>query len=203
MAVERNRDWGIPAPLPADGVIVHSNAEALAVVSEARRKQQPLPTLGLAGGDLATTLGATGDVDRLHSAEATTFAIDLGAVLIDGRLHWFVAHLVARRSLLRGPFFAAMNADHLGHWNLAPRAHPGDGELDVVEADLTFNDRLRARARLRTGTHVPHPDIRIRRSTARQVSFERPTPVWLDGVSKGQASALSIRVEPEALRVVV
>jgi diacylglycerol kinase family enzyme len=201
--ITKGVDWGTTGPLPGDGVIVRSDAEARAVVTAARRAGEEIPPLGLLGGDLAKTLGGRGDAARLHRDAATRVACDLGAVLVDGRLHWFVAHLVARRSWLRGPLFGAFNAQWLGDWDVAPRAHPGDGRLELVEATLSAGERLKARRRLPTGTHLPHPGIRIRRAESVQRDLPRGHAVWLDGERLGPAHALSIRVEPDALRVVV
>ena len=87
-----------------------------------RRAGQTLPTLGLLGGDLCRTLGGPGDEARLRSDDAMTFQVDVGAALLDGRLHWFVAHLIARRSWWRGRLVAVMNAEWLGAWDLGPRS---------------------------------------------------------------------------------
>ncbi len=89
--------------------------------------------------------------------------------------------------MVAGPIVAVMNAEFLGDWDVAPRAHPGDGLLDVVSvaAGMSLADRLRARRRLPAGTHVPHPAITIERRPAVQLGFDRPTPVWLDGVLVG------------------
>ena len=203
MPIRKGEPWGEPGSLPADGVVVRSDAEARAVVTEARRADVPVPVLGLLGGDLCRALGGSGDEARLRSPEATIVPVDLGAVLVDGRLHWFVAHLVARRGWWRGPVVAAMNAQHLGPWDVAPRGHPNDGRLDVVEGDLSLGDRWKARARLRTGTHLPHPGISERHMAALQLDLVPRTHVWLDGVDVGEARSLAIRVEPDALRCVV
>lgn len=203
MTIEKGRPWGQPGQLPDDGVAVHSDAEARALVEAARRRGEAPPALGLLGGDLCRTVGGRGDEARLRSAEAMMLPMDLGSVLIDGRHHWFVAHLVVRRSWWRGPVIAVMNAQWIGRWDVAPRSHPNDGRLDVFEADLSLDDRLKARRRLRSGTHVPHPGIAERRVAALQFELDRPTPVHLDGEEVAVARRLAVRVEPDALTCVV
>ena len=203
MTIEKGADWGTKGPLPTNGVVVHSDAEARAVVTAARRAGEEIPPLGLLGGDLCRTVGGRGQEARLHADGATRLIVDLGTVLVDGRLQWFVAHLVTRRSWLRGPLFGAFNAQWLGPWDVAPRAHPGDGRLEIVEVTMSAGDRLKARRRLPTGTHVPHPGIRIRRADAVQRDLPKGHAVWLDGERLGPAKTLSIRVEPDALRIVV
>jgi diacylglycerol kinase family enzyme len=202
MPVSKGQPWGGPGPLPEDGVIVASDAEARAVVEEARRAGLPLPVLGLLGGDLCRTVGGAGDAARLRSVDAVTFPIDIGAVLADGRLHWFVAHLVARSRLWRRAL-VAMNAQWYGSWNLGPRAHPDDGLLDTYDAHLGVKDLWKVRSRLHHGAHLPHPGIKERRAGALQINLERPLPLELDGVAAGMVRSLSIRVESDALRVVV
>lgn len=203
MIVERGEPWGVPGPLPDDGLVVRSDAEARVVVETARRANLPVPTLGLLGGDMCRTLGGTGDESRLRSPEATTYAVDLGSALVDGRLHWFLAHLVARRSWWRGRVIAVMNAQWLGSWDLGPRAHPGDGLLDISDGDMALSDRVKARRRLVTGTHLPHPKVRTRRVAAAQFDLDPELDVHLDGVRIGRSRSLSVRVEPDAVTVVV
>src|SRR5258706_5926718 len=108
MTIRKGETWGEHAPLAADGIVVRSDAEARAVVERARRAGEEVPPLGLLGGDLCRTLGGAGDERRLRSSEALTVPVDLGAALVDGRLHWFVAHLVARAGWWRRPIHAAM-----------------------------------------------------------------------------------------------
>jgi len=203
VTIEKHQLWGAPGPLPADGVEVRSDREARTVLEQARRVGSPLPTVGLLGGDLCRTVGGRGDASRLRSAEAMTLPTDLGSVLVDGRHHWFVAHLVVRRSWWQGRVVAVMNAEWIGCWDVAPKAHPNDGLLDVLDGDLSIDDRLKARRRLPTGTHVPHPGIAQSRVAALQVELDRPTPVWLDGERVAVARTLSIRVERNAFRTVV
>jgi hypothetical protein len=203
VTIEKGRAWGAPGALGDDGVVVRTDAEARRVVTDARRGGRPVPPLGLLGGDLCRTLGGRGDEARLRSAGAMTFEVDLGSVLVDGRLQWFVAHLVARRSWWRGRAIAVMNAQWLGEWDLGPRSHPNDGLLDVTDGDLPLGQRPAFRRRVRTGTHLPHPALRTSRTAAASFDLDPPLDVWLDGERVGRARSLAVRVEPDALTVVV
>jgi hypothetical protein len=203
VTIRKGEEWGEAGPLAPDGVVVETDAAAGDLVAEARRAHRRVPELGFVGGDLARTLGARGDHPRLRSDEARRLPLDLGTVLVDGRIEFFVAHVVVRRRFWQGPFVVVMNAEYLGDMKLAPRAHPGDGLLDVLEGSLGLDDRLRARRRARTGDHVPHPGITQRRVGALQIDVPRGSGVWLDGRRLGSARSLSVRVEPDALLGVV
>ena len=199
--VGRGEDWGAPAPIPDGAIWVATDAAAADVVGDSRRRGDAIPPLVLSGGDLARTLGGAGDRSRLERGKGTRVTVDVGAALVDGRLSWFVAHLVARRGWWRGRILAVCNAAFHGPWNVAPKAHPGDGKLDVVDADLALRDRLAARRRLRSGTHVPHPRISVRRTAAIQFEFDRDLDIHLDRHEVGRARALSVRIEPAALDI--
>ena len=202
MTIRKGEAWGVASPLPADGVVVRSDAQARRALEEARLRGEPFPVLGVLGGDLGRTLAAPGREARLRSPDAMTFPVDLGQVLVDGRLHLFVSHLVARNRWWTRAV-AAMNAQWLGPWNLGPKAHPNDGVLDTFDAHLRAGDLWKVRARLATGTHLPHPRIAARRAAAVTFELERPLPVWLDGERVDEGRTLAVRLEPDALRVVV
>ena len=203
MTVEKGVDWGATGPAPDDLVVVHDDAEAAAAVAAARTAGRPLPTLGLLGGDLARTLGGRGgDPARLRAAGALA-TVDVGVATVDGIEHPFVAHLIARRSWWRGRVVAVMNAQFLGNWDVAPRAHPGDGRLDVLDGDPSLGDRWKARSRLAAGTHVPHPGIHQTRAAHWEATFDRPTPIRVDGQVVARARHVAVTVEPDTLRVVV
>ncbi len=201
MTIRKGADWGKPEAVPGDAIFVSNDAEANEAISWPRRARKPTPPLCLVGGDLARTLGVRNNEASLRAGEGTHLRIDLGVALVDGRLFWFVSHLVACHSWWRGPIVIAANAAFIGDYNVAPKAHPSDGRLDLIEANPTFGERLKARSRLRSGTHVPHPQIKIRRCAAAQLELERPTPITLDGIGQDKAKTLSIRVEPDALDI--
>lgn len=202
MPIAKGQPWGKPAPLPDDGVVVGSDAEARRIVEAAWREGRPRPVLGLVGGDLCRTLGGSGDAARLRSPDAVTMTIDLGVVTVKDERRLFVAHAVART-----PGWAraavAMNGQWLGGWNLAPRAHPGDGRLDLYEARLGVGDRMKVRARLPSGAHLPHPAIHERRVRSADLEFGRSRAIVLDGERVAVAHRMRVELEPDALQVVV
>ncbi|KAA0236507.1 MAG: hypothetical protein JJLCMIEE_00301 [Acidimicrobiales bacterium] len=203
MTVEKGKDWGRIAPLADDGVVVHRDAEARQAVEAAFLASLPLPSLGLVGGDLGRTLGCRGDEGRLRSPAGVTLPIDLGVVCMDGQDHCFLAHLVARRRWWGGTFLVAMNAAWYRDWYLGPRAHPNDGLLDITRGRLPLRDRIQARSRLTSGSHLPHPGLHTERVERSSYELDRPTPIFLDGEPVGKARHLELRVVPDALEVVV
>lgn len=194
MTIRKGSGYGEPTTDVPD-VVVRTDGEARRALEAARADGRPFPVLGLLGGDLCHTLGGTGEL-------SVAFAVDLGEALVDGKLRLFVAHLVARTRGW-GYAFAAMNAQWLGSWNLGPRAHPGDALLDTYEARLPLGERLKVRGRIHHGAHLPHPGIKERRAAAVQVELPRPLPVLVDGEDVGTGRNLSVRVRPDALRVIV
>jgi diacylglycerol kinase family enzyme len=202
--IAKGQPWGERRPLPPGGVVVDSDDAARRVIEEARSRGQAIPGLGLIGGDLWRTLGGSdsASAERLRSSDAMTFPVDLGTVEVDGRSSFFVAHVVAYSRLWRRTFIA-LNAQWRGAWDLGPRSHPNDGLLDTFDASLTFDDLWKVRARLPTGSHLPHPRIKERRAPQVTIAFARSVIIEVDGVVAGRARSLAVGLEPDALTVVI
>ncbi len=205
MSIGRGSDWGRTGCLPPGSEIVNSDRDLASILSESRRIGADRPTVGLVGGDVWRTLGAPGGGEqRLRHGPATIAEIDAVEVVADeGEPHVFVAHLVARRPLYLGRVVAVMNAEWLGDLDVAPRSHPSDGRVELVDAELRLGDKWKARRRLPTGTHVPHPDIEVRSAARHELVFDRPMGIRLDGADIGRARRVYLTVLPEAVTVVV
>jgi hypothetical protein len=203
MTARRGEDWGRRVARPVELVEVVDDAAAAAAVEAHRRDGRPAPVLGLLGGDLRRTLGGRETVDHVGD-EVGEYPVDLGVVALDGVERVFVSHLVARRSWWHGEIVAAMNAEFVGSWDVAPRGHPNDGRLDIVHVvDVGLTERWKAWRRLPTGTHVPHPGITVRSTSVLELTLARPLTVWLDGREAGGTDRLAIRTEPDALTVCI
>lgn len=188
MTISKGAPWGEPFGGDTPPV-ARTDADVARLVAAGHLR------VALAGGDLHRTVGGAGRF-------ATIAPIDLGYALVDGVEHCFAAHLVARRRWWPGRIVAVMNAEFIGDRDVAPRSHPNDGRLDVLDATLSFADRWKAYRRLRTGLHVPHPRIDERRVKELTVSFAAPIPVWIDGTNIGEATEIVVRCEPDKIEVV-
>lgn len=196
MTIRAGEEWGRPAP---DG----TTATAAAGDADLARR--------LADGDGGPFTVTSGDLHRAVGAPppgrgVTLLPVDSLAVrLDDGPERLVVAHVVARRGWWRGPLLAVCNVDYVGEWNVAPRAHPNDGRIDIVQVAPAM--RLRARwhawRRLPQGTHVPHPDVTTRSVRQAEFTFARPLDVWLDGAAAGRASKIAVTVHADAFELLI
>lgn len=216
MTIRRGEDWGGPGPLAPGAPVVRTDADLAAHVERARRGGGDTPEVGLLGGDLHRTLGAPARTeDDLRTGAGLRLpcdAIEVRLVAPDRELapRWAVAHVVLARpgrdggpAWWRGRTVVVMNATHIGDLDLGPRAHPGDGLLDVTDGSLPRRDRRRARTRAVTGTHVPHPSLAERRVRELEVGELQGTSAWLDGVPVGPVLGARLQVVADAVVVVV
>ncbi len=196
MAIGKGQDWGYDGYLPDDAPVALSDAEAASLVGG------PHGVIGVAAGDLARTLGIKVPYDRTtpkHLVPIDAIQIELD----DGSSHTCLAHAVLGNLVAHQHSAALMNAAFIGRRNIAPRAHPGDGKVDVVTLGLRLGDRIKAWQRMVTGTHVPHPDIDVVRSAAGRVELPQRHKVRIDGQLCGRSRTMTFQVIPEAIVVAV
>ncbi len=201
MTIGRGGAWGHPAPArPAGAGVPRAAGDAeLArwAMSAHDRGERLVAEVG--PGDVLRTLGL--DAPR-PAGEQLVYPFDLGLASLDGGPpRPFVAHAVARRPLWRGEAAVAMNAAWLGSWYLGPRAHPNDGLLDVTWGTLPLGQRLLARRRAATGSHLPHPALTMQRRERWIHEFTQTTPVRLDGEPAGTCRILALWLVPDCFEL--
>lgn len=177
---------------PQAEVTVATDAELQELVDRARRRGDAPPPVHLVGGSLLGVL-------RQHAPGTTEHVVDLGSVLIDGRRHWFTTQLVARRHPWRGRSVVVANAPWTGTGFTSPASDPGDGVLEVIDAELGTADQARMRAGRLDREAPTHPALRRSVVAAIEIELGRPTPIFLDGEQVAIARYLSVSIEPGAL----
>lgn len=195
--IEKGQAWGERRIVPTGMRVVGDDLALHEWVVTHRQQGRPIGEVAIGGGDLARTVAGGARIGH----EATYAPLDVVHLAADGDdVTWAATHVVARRSWWRGEVLLAMNAEHLGDYDVAPRAHPNDGLLDIVRVDPSMGWRARrqARQRARLGTHLPHPQLTVSRRATHSVRFARPLVVWVDGVRWRQATTLDLTVEVDA-----
>lgn len=207
MTIRRGEPWGHASTVPAD---TPSAADDGALASLPDRS-----TAILTGGDVWDCLGRPNVPDE--GAPCTILPVDglrWSIVRTDGGVieGFASSSIVIGRWTRPGHRFVCMTNTgiHDGR-NIAPRAHPNDGRMDILSIDdaMPWRQRVAAWRRSRTGTHVPHPAIELRQATdfsidARQpgellrIDGSAPFPSWSDGWM-----SLSVSIAPDRWRVVV
>ena len=199
MTIGPGEEWGRPVARPAHVHVATSDAEVVRLLHD-----HPTDSVMVTGGDLARTLGTPPPEPRPTVRE---LPIDLLEVATDRGPAVACAHVLVRSSWRRGgwwhgPVIAVMNAEFVGDWDVAPRGHPNDGRVEVVEAnELSWRDRLAVRRRLPHGTHVPHPGIAVRPLREATWEFSRGRVVSIDGAAPFPTRSLSITVLPDAATI--
>ena len=225
MTIKKGQDWGSRGLLPRSAPIVDSDHALAQLFSVVEHDGGALGTSGpdliglVPGSDVATsprqasnglakTLSARGTADALVTSERTIVPIDLGIVVI-AHPGPKIEHIVMSSSLVITSRFwggvteGAMNAAFLGDWNVTPTGHPNDGRFDVVRVEMSMSDRLKARKRLPSGSHLPHPDISIRRLKSAHFTPAPSARLWVDGQPYGSCVEVTLTVIPDAVLVAI
>ncbi len=205
MTIRPGQPWGTVEPAPGDVMRVDDDA-GVASLLDPNDGTGPACPVAPRRGDCWRAAGGRVERDRVAAGgEVALLPWDAVGVVADGRRWWAVAHVVARGRAWSGEVVAIMNVDHVGSWDVAPRAHPNDGLLDSVHVDaaLGWRARWQARRRLPSGTHLPHPLISVRRAESFEFGFTKPRRLFVDGVDVGWVRHLEVRVHPDRLTLCV
>lgn len=206
MTIRRGESWGRVIERPPGIHVVTSDAELGRIVEERLGSiAESADALCVTGGDLARTVGVA---EVPAGPQVRSVPIDILRIGFDGCEAVAVAHVVLRRRHrlgLTGPIHVICNAEYLGGLDVAPRAHPNDGFADVLDLDPTmaFRQRWLARKRATTGTHIPHPGIRMRRLRSGLVETEEHLGIWIDGVYRGSTTRMEFAVVADAFEILV
>lgn len=203
MTIQKGQPWGHTYEVPLITRDVDSDWQL------ARGTQSDIHIL--TAGDMYTALGKPaamqiGDsrtlvhIDAMECTitnETTTFSLLASATIEIGQ---WVGLGRARR------YVVVTNGGLLDGRNIAPRAHPNDGSVDVMSLDssMPMRERRSSRKRALTGAHVPHPSITISRGDSlvfsREYTRER---LVIDRQKITSWNSIEIKVHPDYWQVIV
>jgi len=204
MTIRKGEQWGIRISKPTRIRHASSDAEIAKCSSE--------DFISVNGGDIFATLGSPAFIS--DSDECTLLPMDalqVKILLSDASEKSFsAASCIEVGSLISplksGRYICITNGGIVSGRNFAPRAHPNDGRLDImlVAETMSFRDRLTARKKALTGTHVPHPSISLRQdetfSTKRLGERDK---LRIDGVAVTNWIEVSVSIIPDYWQIVV
>ena len=217
--IRKGEEWGSPAGDSEPDLEVTGDDAALATALAGAGPDPLVRFLASPESDLARAVGLTGgssgglavpvDVLRLGSGALAVNAVVIGVP--PDRLRWWhrplpVEVVVDGASVsLRATTVVVTSGQFLRGFDVSPRGHPGDGWCEVQVYRLPAAQRAAMRARLRSGAHLPHPGITVRRARGVVVRSSRPFPVEVDGRKAAVEGAreVAVSVVPAAFRLLV
>lgn len=222
--LQRGQPWGRPAARPPDLVVDGDDARlAAAVAAHPGALVRFLPS---GASDLARAVGIpVGGVPDAAGPGPGALEVPIDALRADGwglavnavvvgvpppSLRWWsrtanVRVEVDGTTVHDGPATTVVvaNGQYVRGLDVVPRGHPGDGRAEVQVYRLRARERAAMRARLATGTHLPHARIVQRTGTSISVASARALRVELDGHVAGSVERLEIAVLPAAVHLVL
>ena len=126
-------------------------------------------------GSIAQALGITANVSESNARALVTHVlidllqVEFGTTDTQNKPTSIVVagSIVLQHHTLLKTHLILSNSGIVRGRDVLPRAHPNDGYVDVLNIDeaITTRQRLFAWRRAKTGSHLPHPQLRASRST--------------------------------------
>lgn len=218
--IRRGAPWEGPAT-PADtaaAVLVAGDDAALAAAASTW-PGRPVRFEPSPGSDLARSIGSVGPLDGgehllpLDLVAVAGHGLAVNAVVLGprpDRVRPWQRRVGFRLSIdggedqvVAGTSVVVANGQFLAGCDAVPRAHPGDGWLDVQVYDVPRPQRAPLRRRLASGAHLPHPGIRQCRARRVEIVVSLPVGLEIDGRRRGRIETAAVVVQPAALRLIV
>lgn len=205
MTIEKGKEWGTQVSVETPVKQVSSDHELSA--------QPQNFCVYLSGGNIYNSLGSprppeVGETRQMVEVDALSCHITL---MNNTTSEIHAASDVAIGTFLRWGmsqerFVVISNSGIMQQRNFAPRAHPNDGKWDVVSfaPNMSLRQRLIALKRLKTGSHIPHPDISLVQTTQLHIEKEHNHQcLVIDGTRIKDWKSISVQVIPDYWRIIV
>ena len=207
MTIRKGQEWGHFEERPSDLQLVADDVAACEVVSKWVIESSSSLNLSILKSDTARMLGITGAANLNSQMLCTKFdVIEATYVLTKSEetiRRCFIGRAFISEKLFFGRTIAVLNSSFVGNRDWAPKAHPNDGKLDLVELDGSMNvrQRLTALKLMKSGSHLPHPKIRYNQLSEYEYATDRSASLSIEGVRIGSIRNCFFRVLPDAVNL--
>jgi hypothetical protein len=218
VGIRKGEPWGEATDAAADVTVtggdadlasaLHGTARGVLVAFDPSPDSDLARAVGLSAGTPRQGLALTMDALELPDGSLAVNAIVLGAPPDRLTALRRSAGIVLRVDGRSEPVSAATTVVvATGQWlrglDLVPRGHPGDGRAEVQAYRLGRRQRRAMRARLPTGTHLPHPEIVTRSGVVVEVEADSHLPLEVDGHTRPATATLRCTLVPARYRLLI
>ena len=201
MTIRKGQEWGHFEERPSDLQLVADDVAACEVISKCVIESSSCLNLSISKSDMARTLGITGANNLDRQMLCTKFDVIEATYLLtnseETRRRCFIGRAFISEKLFFGRTIAVLNSSFVGNRD------PNDGKLDLVELDSSMNvrQRLTALKLMKSGSHLPHPQIRYRQLSEYEYATEDSASLSIEGVRMGSIRHCLFRVLPDAVNL--
>jgi hypothetical protein len=205
MPISPGSKWGEEIVPPTAIRSFGSDRELGTALRDNSLNSQPQGALHLVSDDFRSLLGLKELTKRTTAIKIRIDALAISYTDKHGGTHQDVCigSLHIGRPL-RGTLNIVTNTGWWRGHDIAPRAHPNDGKLDIVEVarTMTARQRITAWRRSLVGTHLPHPNIAYSQSDFYSWSGKLSN-LTVDGEKLGKVSHVQCRVQSDCTEIMV
>ena len=165
MTIKRGDAWGQVEKTPHNLRWCETDRDADDYLTNQILTGSPVENIAIRKSNVGREVGLSGATSGRDTMLMTKFdVVRVQYELVDRttKTEFFLGHALLRKSLIRGEVTGVFNTSFIKNFNCAPRSHPNDGKLDILQVDesMSLRQRLAARRLMKLGAHLPHPKIR-------------------------------------------
>ena len=207
MTISKGQEWGRFEERPTDLQVAADDFSAGQLITDQILNLASPPNISITKSGLTRTLGIKNASHRNDQMLCTKFdvieAVYTSANSDTATRRCFIGHANIYQKYFLGQIIAILNTSFIGNRDWAPKAHPNDGKLDVVELDgsMSSRQRLTAFRLMKSGSHLPHPKIRYTQKTEYVFIGEKSASMSIDGIRIGSIRRCVFRVLPDAVNL--
>ncbi len=206
MTIKKNHEWGVEIDLCPPFIKVRSDHEI-----GLHLDSKTCDCFVLDGGSLFESLGNPQAPPAIGPARSLPFDVITVVVTQKNFEHTvtavndiFIRNKWRHGGWLKGPLFVVTNTGIRQGRQIATRAHPNDGHLDVISiATMNVRQRLLGWSKAKLGNHIPHPKVQVSRATHLVVPVDATQTVVIDKCRYDHVTRISLTIVPDAAHVLI